>query len=124
MESTGFFTIHISAPGQEHAPKVEAPDSSGELDRAGAAASGYSVRLEWIQGEPYLTDLGSAGKVLVNATPVEPNRPVAIEAGDSITIGNVHLTWNAETGADQPSQEPKVTLVLPPEPASPPGKSD
>jgi pSer/pThr/pTyr-binding forkhead associated (FHA) protein len=119
MELAGFFEIHVGDPGQEHAAKVEAPASSGELDGLGVATSGYSVRLGWMQGVPYLTDLGSAGKILVNGTPIEPNTLVIIQAGDRITIGNAHLTWKAGTQSDQPSQEPveaqdpKVTVVLP-----------
>jgi len=120
MKPTGFFTLHIGDPEQEHT-------SSAELDAAGVAGSGYSVRVGWLQGVPYLIDLGSAGQVLVNATPIEPNSRVVIQAGDRITIGNTHLTWNAEIAADQPSQEPegtraaKVTVVFPRETAEPPG---
>jgi pSer/pThr/pTyr-binding forkhead associated (FHA) protein/pimeloyl-ACP methyl ester carboxylesterase len=129
MEPTGFFVIHIDDPGREHPPKAGAPAGRGELDEAGVAAGGYSVRLGWVEGFPYLVDLGSAGKILVNATPIEPHRPVIIQAGDTITIGNTHLTWNAGPGADQPSLEPvgaqaaKVTPVLPKEAAEPLGPS-
>jgi pSer/pThr/pTyr-binding forkhead associated (FHA) protein len=127
MEPAGFFVIHVDDPGREPAPKVEAPAGGGKLDEARAAAGGYSVRLGWVEGFPYLVDLGSGGKILVNATPVEPHRPVIIQAGDTITIGNAHLTWNAGPGADQPSQEPataqapKVTVVLPKEASEPSG---
>jgi pSer/pThr/pTyr-binding forkhead associated (FHA) protein len=121
MGPTGFFLIRTSEPEQEQLPKVEASASIGELDETAVPATGYSVRLGWMQGVLYLTDLGSAGKISVNDTPVEPNTPVAIKAGDSITIGNAHLTWNAGIEADQPSQEPKVTVVLPREAAEPPG---
>ena len=92
MEPTGFFIIHIGDPGQEHLPGVDASASIGELDEKAVPATGYSVRLGWMQGVLYLTDLGSAGKILVNASPIEPDTPVAIQAGDSITIGNTHLT--------------------------------
>jgi pSer/pThr/pTyr-binding forkhead associated (FHA) protein len=129
MEPAGFFVIHIDDPGREHAPKAEAPASSGELDEGRVAASGYSVRLGWVEGFPYLVDLGSAGEILVNAAPIEPHTPVIIQAGDTITIGNTHLTWNAGPAAGHPSQEPasaqasKVTVVLPQEAAEPPGSS-
>jgi len=126
MEPTGFFIIHIGDPGQEHLPRVDASASMGELDEKAVPATGYSVRLGWMQGVLYLTDLGSAGKILVNASPIEPDTPVAIRAGDSITIGNMHLTWNAVTEAGQPSQQPegaeapKITVVLPREAVEPP----
>ena len=129
MEPTGFFEIYIDDPGQEHGPRVKASASSGELDNAGVSGSGYSVRLGWIQGAPYLIDLGSASRILVNATTIDPYRPVIIQAGDRITIGNTHLIWNAGTDANKPSQEPvevespKVTVVLPKEAAEPPGPS-
>ena len=148
MEPTSFFDIQIDDPEQEQVPGVGAPASSGGAGAAGAAAGGYSVRLGWMQGVPYLIDLGSAGKVLVNATPIAPYLPVIIQAGDRVSIGNTHLTWNAGAEAEQPdradrpgrgpveAEVPKVTVVLPrvdaeepaptilPEPASPPGESD
>ena len=55
--------------------------------------------------------LGGSGKILINGSPIESNRPVAIHAGDSITIGNIHLTWNAGIGADKPSQDPEATVL-------------
>jgi pSer/pThr/pTyr-binding forkhead associated (FHA) protein len=131
MESTGFFDIHIDDPGQEHVLKAEASASSGRPDETGAPGNGYSVRLGWIEGTPYLIDLGSAKRVLVNASPIDPYRPVVIQAGDRITMGRTHLTWNAGTDADRSSQElveaqaPKVTVTLPrdaaeaPEPSTP-----
>jgi pimeloyl-ACP methyl ester carboxylesterase len=142
MEPRGFLAIQVGDPEQEHAPKVQASASSGELEDAGVTGGGYSVRLGWMQGLPYLTDLGSAGRILLNATPIDPNVPVLIRVGDRITVGNTHLTWNAETEAGEPSleparaQAPKVTVVLPretyespgfgvpAEPVPPPGKSD
>ncbi|MEJ2737059.1 MAG: FHA domain-containing protein, partial [Anaerolineae bacterium] len=119
MESTGFFDIHIDDPGQEHVLKAEASASSGRPDETGAPGNGYSVRLGWIEGTPYLIDLGSAKRVLVNASPIDPYRPVVIQAGDRITMGRTHLTWNAGTDADRSSHElveaqaPKVTVTLP-----------
>jgi pimeloyl-ACP methyl ester carboxylesterase len=127
MEPSGVFAIHVSVPEQEQALSVQASASSGERDEAVGAASGYSAHLGWMQGELYLTDLSGAGKILVNAIPIEPNTPVVIQSGDRITIGNTHLTWNAGTEAAQPSldpardQVPKVTVVFPRETAEPPG---
>ncbi|NIV35119.1 MAG: FHA domain-containing protein, partial [Anaerolineae bacterium] len=109
MEQTSFFDIQIDGPDEQ--------------SRAGAPARGYTVRLGWIQGAPYLIDLGSAGQVLVNGTPVAPYLPVIIQAGDRITIGDTHLTWNPGTEAEQAplaeqlegaqAESPKVTVVLP-----------
>lgn len=122
MEPTGFFTLHIGESGQERTLNVQALADSGGLDEAGATGARYSVRLGWVQGEPHLIDLGSPGEILVNGTPIEPNRRVVLRVGDRITIGNACLTWNAEAEADQPSQEPlavqtpKVTIVIPKDP--------
>ena len=116
MEPTGFFTISIGDPEHGRTSKVEGPASSGELDEARVAGSGYTVCLGWAQGEPYLVDLGSTGEILVNGTAVQPNRRVVIHSGDSITIGTTHLTWNAETEA----ATPKVTVVLSREPVEAP----
>ena len=125
MEPTSFFDIQIDDPGQERG--------------AGAATGGYSVRLGWIQGAPYLIDLGSAEQVLVNATPIAPYVPVIIQAGDRITIGTTHLTWNPGTEAEQAplAEQPeagasRVTVELPrvdeqepaPESSAPPEERD
>jgi len=112
MEPTNFFDIRIDDPAQEP---------------GGAATGGYSVRLGWMHGAPYLIDLGSTGQVLVNAKPITPYLPVIIQAGDTITIGKTRLTWNPgaevdQAGAtDQPGQgqelpesdAPRVTVELP-----------
>jgi pSer/pThr/pTyr-binding forkhead associated (FHA) protein/pimeloyl-ACP methyl ester carboxylesterase len=127
MEPMGYFTIRISDLEQEHAPKVEGPSSHGEMDEASVRGSGYSVRLGWTQGVPYLTDLGGASPVLLNDTPVEPNKATVLRAGDRIQIGNVRLTWNAGIKASRPvegaagAQAPKVTQVLPRETIELPG---
>lgn len=103
MKPTDFLMIHSGEPGAEGEP-----------------ASGYSVRLGWIEGVPYITDLGSARPVLVNGTPIEPFAPCIIEAGDTITIANVHLTWKPGAGALRPMSEPAADQPqadVPPRPA-------
>jgi pSer/pThr/pTyr-binding forkhead associated (FHA) protein/pimeloyl-ACP methyl ester carboxylesterase len=128
MEQTSFFDIQIDGPAQERG--------------AGDSAAGFTVRLGWLHGAPYLIDLGSAGQVLVNAKPIAPYLPVIIQAGDKITIGDTHLTWNPGTEAEPAplaeqlegaqAKSPKVTVVLPreddeepaPEPAAPPEELD
>ena len=120
MKPAGTFTLQISDLEQEHPPNAEAEGAEG-------VGSGYSVRFGWLEGAPYVVDLGSAGRILVNGAQIEPNRRVVIETGDRITIGNAHLTWNAEIATDEPGREPvgtrvpKVTVVLPEEPGEPPG---
>jgi pSer/pThr/pTyr-binding forkhead associated (FHA) protein/pimeloyl-ACP methyl ester carboxylesterase len=92
MKATGFFIINV-----------------GDPDGAAAVVGGYSVLLGWAEGVPYLVDLGSAGKILVNGTAVDPNTPVVIQVGDRITIGNTNLTWNAGFVPVQPDQAPKMS---------------
>jgi pSer/pThr/pTyr-binding forkhead associated (FHA) protein len=121
MEPTSYFDIQIDDPRQEHP----------------GPASRYTVRLGWIQGAPYLIDLGSAGKVLVNTTPIAPYLPVIIQAGDTITIGNTHLSWNPGAEVDEPdgaaqpgrgqeppeSEVPRVTIELPREDVEEPART-
>jgi pSer/pThr/pTyr-binding forkhead associated (FHA) protein/pimeloyl-ACP methyl ester carboxylesterase len=127
MEPTSFFDIRVDGP----------PATSGGPEDAKAAESAYTVRLGWIETVPYVIDLGSAGKVLVNDTPIEPYRPVLIQAGDRITIGTARFTLHGGAEADRPTQEPAFTkapretvelprevdqepeAVIPVEPASP-----
>jgi pimeloyl-ACP methyl ester carboxylesterase len=136
MEPCGFFSVHVDVPDVE-----QESASSSELGEEGFGPSGFFAHLGWMQGELYVTDLSGSGKILLNALPIEPHRPIIVHPGDRITIGNTHLTWNAPTESDQPSangletQTPKVTVVLPregpeapgpgltPDPASPLGKS-
>jgi pSer/pThr/pTyr-binding forkhead associated (FHA) protein len=104
MKPTDFLSIRIGATGQKYTSGIEANSSR---DRPGAEAGGdYSARLGWIQGVPYLIDLGSASTILVNGTPIAPYSPVIVQDGDTISMGNTHLTWNAAPVASQPSQEP------------------
>jgi pSer/pThr/pTyr-binding forkhead associated (FHA) protein len=83
---------------------------------------GYTVRLGWIGGAPYITDLGSAGAVLVNAIPIEPNTPHRVWVGDTITIGDTSLSWGLGT---QPLARVPEPAVAPPveEPAPLPAPS-
>jgi pSer/pThr/pTyr-binding forkhead associated (FHA) protein len=128
MGPTGFFTIHVDGPGS----RKESTASRRTLDEIEISGGGYSVRVGWGQGGPYLTDLGSADSVLVNASPLESQKPVALQAGDTIRLGNLRLTWRAGTGTEQPSKQPAGTRthVLPretvelPERQSPPQTGD
>jgi pSer/pThr/pTyr-binding forkhead associated (FHA) protein len=130
MKPTGFFTLHIDDPEQTSPPIAGASASSGGVAEVGEAGNGYRVRLGWMQGEPYLIDQGSAGRVLVNGAPIEPDRRVAIRPGDKISIGKAHLTWSVGAETDQPEEEPegvqapKVTVVLPREPGVSATESD
>ncbi|MGD8466031.1 MAG: FHA domain-containing protein [Anaerolineae bacterium] len=123
MELAGFFTIQVHDPGRQYGPQPEARANADQLDETRVAGSNYSVRLGWSEGVLHLTDLGSAGRVLVNGSPIDPEIPVAIQPGDSITIGDTYLTWHpeAETGPEV-ALSPKVTVELPREVTDPQGE--
>ncbi len=107
MKPTSFIDIQIDGPRVEDAHEATEP-----IDKGGPAAGGYTVRLGWIEGAPYLIDLGSAGQVLVNDAPIEPYIPVVIQEGDRITIGNARFAWHAGMEAGSPDQafaEPEVS---------------
>lgn len=106
MEPNSSFVIHISD------------------QKEGTRKPGISARLGWIGGVPYITNLGGVGKILVNSTPIETNKPYIINVGDTITIANTHLTWHTGTKTDKSIQEPVVTearaVTSPGPPASQP----
>jgi pSer/pThr/pTyr-binding forkhead associated (FHA) protein len=102
MKPTDFLSISVSDTAQTPAPGAEG--TTGQGTEAGGS---YSARFGWIEDVPYLIDLGSAKTILVNGTPIAPYNPVIIQAGDTIKLGNTHLTWNPPAGVDQPRQEPE-----------------
>jgi pimeloyl-ACP methyl ester carboxylesterase len=121
VELAGFFAVRIDEPGSERTFGAEGHAKAGRPEGQGAASGGYAFHLGWVEGVPYITDLGRAGEILVNSTPIEPNEPVVIQVGDRITIGDIQLTWHAGTEADQPeAPSPRVTVVLPRAEEAPP----
>ncbi len=114
MKPTSFFDVQIEGARGRDVPEAAAPTGKG-----GPADGGYTVRLGWIEGTPYLIDLGSAGQVLVNGAPIEPYSPVVIQEGDTIAIGNARFVWHAGAQAGRSDQEmveleaPRETVRLP-----------
>ncbi len=114
MKPTSFFDIQIAGSRARDGAEAVAP-----ADKGGPADVGYTVRLGWIEGTPYLIDLGSAGQVLVNGAPIEPYSPAVIQEGDTVTIGNARFTWYAGAQVSLPDQEtvepeaPRETVRLP-----------
>ncbi len=104
MEPTSYFAIQIDDSEQVPKPGTETPTGATGTDESGVPASRYPVRLGWIQGVPYLVNLGSS-KVLVNGAPIALYQPMLIEPSDTITIGNVHLTWRSGTEDSEQEQE-------------------
>lgn len=54
--------------------------------------SRHHVKLEWVEGITYVTDLGSGNGTLVNGTETEPRVPLPLKEGAIISIGNFTLT--------------------------------
>jgi len=57
-----------------------------------APVSRYHARIEWLDSEPHITDLGSANRTEFNGATVEPNVPQRIAPGDKIQIVSFGLT--------------------------------
>jgi ABC-type multidrug transport system ATPase subunit len=61
--------------------------------------SRYHARIEWIDSQPHLTDLGSANGTTINNAKIPPNVPNPIKFSDNILISNFQLTLHElETG--------------------------
>jgi pSer/pThr/pTyr-binding forkhead associated (FHA) protein len=50
------------------------------------------AEVEWAEGRPRITDLGSSNGTLVNGAKITPNVPYSLKVGDSIGIGSYVLT--------------------------------
>lgn len=104
MGSSGFFVLRLDEPGQQPAAQGERSTSRRALSAEAAREGAYHLKLEWIDGVPHITDLGSAAEIRVNATPIEPHLPVSLQVGDRVTIANLHLTWQEQAEVEQPIQ--------------------
>jgi pimeloyl-ACP methyl ester carboxylesterase len=107
MEPTGFFVIRFGEPNESPSGPSAPPAGREE----GVPRRARALHLGWSDGEPYITNLGSAGQILVNSVSIEPHRPVLLKAGDSITVGEIHLHWTS--GSEQ------ATALLPLETGEP-----
>ena len=67
-----------------------AEDNTIVLDDA--SVSRHHVRIEWLEGHPHLTDLGSANGTLINGAAVAANAPKRLVFGDGIQIVDFELT--------------------------------
>jgi pSer/pThr/pTyr-binding forkhead associated (FHA) protein len=106
MDPSDFFLIHVAEAEREPGHRVQATPRGDERQPEGLPQGGYNVRLRWVEGMPAITDVGSVGRVLVNGAPIEPRVPFLIQAGDSISIGNVQLTWHAATEGEAAERQP------------------
>ena len=56
-----------------------------------ASVSRHHARIEWIEAQPRVTDLGSANCTLVNDVALEPNVPYSLTPGDQVQIVEFRL---------------------------------
>ncbi len=70
-----------------------APDNGVVLEAT--HASRYHARLDWVGGQPQLTDLGSANGTIVNNRPLVPNTPHPLQPGENIQIAGLRLSLRA-----------------------------
>jgi ABC-type multidrug transport system ATPase subunit/pSer/pThr/pTyr-binding forkhead associated (FHA) protein len=56
-----------------------------------ASVSRHHARIEWLESQVHLTDLGSANGTLVNDETLAPNLPYPLKAGDTIQIVDFQL---------------------------------
>ncbi len=68
-----------------------AADNAVALDDA--SASRHHAHIEWVERQPYLTDLGSVNGTVVNGTRLEPNVPVRLGPGARIVIVDLEMAW-------------------------------
>jgi ABC-type multidrug transport system ATPase subunit/pSer/pThr/pTyr-binding forkhead associated (FHA) protein len=56
-----------------------------------ASVSRYHARIEWVEAQPYVTDLGSANGTIVNDVTLDPNVPHRLMPGDNVLIVDFQL---------------------------------
>jgi ABC-type multidrug transport system ATPase subunit/pSer/pThr/pTyr-binding forkhead associated (FHA) protein len=90
------------------------------------SVSRYHARIEWVESQPQVTDLGSANGTLVNEAPVVPNVAQGLKPGDNIRIVDFLLTLQEPPGTQaerrdisaQPLPGDKPALLTRADPAS------
>ncbi len=90
------------------------------------SVSRYHARIEWVESQPHVTDLGSANGTLVNGATVAPNVPQELKPGDNIQIVDFELMLHELPAAqakrsdvsDQPLPDDKPALLTRADPGS------
>ncbi len=77
-------------------------------------ASRRHAEVEWAEGKPRITDLGSSNGTLVNGVRIKANVPYPLKAGDAIGIGSYVLAVRSlpvtgETAAHSAARTPAAT---------------
>lgn len=84
-----------------------------------AQSSRRHAEVEWAEGRPRITDLGSSNGTVVNGVKIKPNVPYALKAGDIISVGSYVLTVRALPVVEK--TDTRATAGAPPAPYVPAG---
>jgi ABC-type multidrug transport system ATPase subunit/pSer/pThr/pTyr-binding forkhead associated (FHA) protein len=76
------------------------------------SVSRYHARIEWVESQPHVTDLGSANGTIVNNATIVPNVPQGLKPGDNIGIVDFQLTLH-EPSATQAERRDVSAQTLP-----------
>jgi ABC-type multidrug transport system ATPase subunit/pSer/pThr/pTyr-binding forkhead associated (FHA) protein len=87
-----------------------AADNAVVLDDA--SVSRYHARIEWVEAQPYVTDLGSANGTIVNTVTLDPDVPHRLMPGDIVLIVDFQLTLH-EAAAGQAGRRDISAQPLP-----------
>ncbi|MEJ2740279.1 MAG: FHA domain-containing protein [Dehalococcoidia bacterium] len=91
-------------------------DSSIRLDDENV--SRRHAEIEWAEGRPRITDMGSSNGTQVNGVKIGPHRPVSLKEGDTIGIGGYLMTVRTlpvadKTAASAPAERPVTRAGTP-----------
>jgi ABC-type multidrug transport system ATPase subunit/pSer/pThr/pTyr-binding forkhead associated (FHA) protein len=89
LEVRGLGATRVYALGGQPLALGRAADNAVVLDDA--EASRYHARVEWVAGQPLLTDLGSANGTTVNGESIPAGMARPVRPGDTIGIASLHL---------------------------------
>ncbi len=87
-----------------------AADNAVVLDDA--SVSRHHARIEWLESQPHVTDLGSVNGTLVNSAAIVPNVPQRLMPGDRFQIADFQLTLR-EPAAGQAERRDVSAQPLP-----------
>jgi ABC-type multidrug transport system ATPase subunit/pSer/pThr/pTyr-binding forkhead associated (FHA) protein len=90
-------TLEVRGPGTARAYVLSgrpvslgrAADNAVVLDDA--SVSRYHARIEWVESQPHVTDLGSANGIAINDVTIDPNVPHRLLPGDLVQVVDYQL---------------------------------
>jgi ABC-type multidrug transport system ATPase subunit/pSer/pThr/pTyr-binding forkhead associated (FHA) protein len=126
------YILEVRGPETRHEYRLDgSPVSLGRADDnvvvlEHASVSRYHARIEWVEGQPQVTDLESANGTRVNETAIAPDVTQPLAPGDRIQIVGLELTLREPAAGEaerrdvsgQPLPDDKPALLTHAEPAS------